>query len=81
MIYNYIIVLFLCLFLFVTILLNYFYNVNKNDSCLKISYIDSSIFLTSNITNNDWCSIEIESYLMMFFLCHERIPNIGKFLF
>lgn len=50
---------------------------NKNFNFYN--YIDKEIFSKYKITERSWCSIEIESYLLFFFMCYNRIPNIGKF--
>lgn len=54
-----------------------FYYINKYYPPLSYSYIDMDLLNTYNISKNDWCSIEIKSYLILFFLCFERIPNIS----
>lgn len=49
----------------------------KCDRMYKFDYLDSTIFKKYNVSNKSWCSIELESYLMLFFLCYEKIPNIS----
>lgn len=49
--------------------------INEDESV----YIKNKFILKHNITKSSWCSIEIESFLLLFFMCYNRIPKIGKF--
>lgn len=53
----------------------YLYCKKSNASSIN-TYLDKSL-LRYNITENSWCSIEINSYIILFYMCYNRIPNIS----
>lgn len=68
--------------IFTIIIIFIYLYINIICSCpsLSSSYVERNLLNTHNISENDWCSIEIKSYLILFFLCLERIPNIGIYI-
>lgn len=55
----------------------YIYLNNVNLSHAVSFYIDRKLVNNYNISVNDWCSIELKDYIVLFFLCLDRIPNIS----
>lgn len=72
---------FLLLILFFAFYIYVYENDNKNISSTFIkAHIEKSILKGKNISENSWCSIEIETYLILFFMCYNVIPNISKLI-
>lgn len=66
----------LCCLIITILCLDYYLFKPKEDESV---YIKNKFILKHNITKSSWCSIEIESFLLLFFMCYNRIPKIGKF--
>lgn len=58
----------------------YIYIYNKDYLPVISSHVDKSLLKKYNISESDWCSVEIKSYIVLFFLCFEKLPNISIFM-
>lgn len=68
------------LFVVIAILiLQHFYN-SYNQINFSNDYIDKKIIIKYNVTEKDWCSVTCLSYMVLFFLCLDNIPNISMFI-
>lgn len=75
--YSFILLIFIILFFSVYIYIWLYHYVNTDIEYINI-HIEKTILKQHNITEKSWCSIEIQSYLIFFFMCYNTIPNISK---
>lgn len=75
--YSFLLLIFIILFFSVYIYIWLYHYVNTDIEYIN-KHIEKTILNQHNITEKSWCSIEIQSYLIFFFMCLNTIPNISK---